>query len=271
MNVYNFDDYRKFFAQRVKSARASGSSLTFAKIADQMGVQRSYFSQVLNGRGNLTADQLFLAGKACALAEEDIEFLVLLLEIERCSVKERKSKLVQQREQLRAKSLRTESFVSLDSVRPANDSYNIYYSDPYCPIVHMCLTVPKFREDIRHISSRLGISMARLEAALAVLSQCRIISRSIRGIELHDNRMYLPGDSPLAVAHGTMLRLFAINQRQKVADPDDYFFTTTFSATESVRKDLHLAFLNVFKSFAPLIEKAPSEEVFHVNFDLFRI
>src|SRR4051794_28102057 len=109
MSPYGHLSYARFIEDFVRAARSPGPALTFASVARQAGVQKSYFAAMLKGRWHLSADQLFLVGRARDLGQEEIDYLLLLLEIERCGGPARRDRLVHERHRLRKEKSKAEA------------------------------------------------------------------------------------------------------------------------------------------------------------------
>lgn len=106
---------------------------------------------------------------------------------------------------------------------------------------------------------------------LGILEDCGVLSRSASGYTLNTPLMHMSQDSYFSTLHATMFRMKAIEYCQKKDTTKDYFFTATFSANEEVKTEIKAEYLAFLESISKKIEQAPSEEVFHMNFDLFKV
>lgn len=269
--VYDYIDYRKLLRDTIQSRKQVTPSLTFSKISDEIQVQRSYLSQVINGRGNLNSDQLYLIGQKLNLKKGEIEYITLLAEIEKCQVYERKQELKSQRDQVRSKYLKSEKYMDRNPVKVEAEHFARYYNDPYCSLVHMYLVIPKYRKTPALIKDKLNISDEKLREILDTLEKCAVIEYKQKTLCILKETLHLSDQSYLSKTNATMFRLKAIEHQQRSADEMDYFFTASIAANEDTRVELKKRFLEFLNEAAKLVEKSPSEEVFHLNFDLFRV
>ena len=271
MDLFAYDSYRKFLKEIIEARRESVPGFSAAALAETAGVQRSYLSNALHGRAELNADQLFAMGEALNLLGDEIEYLLLLLEIERCSLPRRKEKLLRERDELRGRKLKSERYLEREAI-PINDQALVdFFSSPYCSLVHTFMTIPTYRRDPAKIAARLRIPEGEVKAALAILEKCDLIRATKKGYEVNTESRHLSQSHRLSRVYASSFRQKAIEYQQRLDNPEDYFFTTSFSADEETRTLLKAKFLELIKWLAPKVEAAPSEEVFHMNFDLFKI
>ncbi|MGK5086566.1 TIGR02147 family protein [Bdellovibrionota bacterium FG-2] len=271
MSVFSIQDYKRFLKSALEIKKKKDSTLSFSKLADYAKIQRSYLSQVLNGAPHLSADQLYLIAKRLGLGSEEIDYLLLLLEIERCTVPERQAELALKRDQIRAKHLKTEKFIKHETVKVSAEHLTQYYCDPHIPIAHMFLTIPKFQKNPEALVEKLDVSQEQFTRILSVLEDCGLIRFTPQGLEVLKPNLHLEKESPLARVNGTFFRLKAIDSLQRAKSEEDYFFTASFSATEALRTQIKERFLQFLKRQSKEIGDSPAEQVFQLNFDLFRI
>ena len=129
--VYSYKDYRKYLKDAIQSRKKATQSINFSRIAEDIGIQRSYLSQVLNDKGNLNSDQLYLIGKKLRLEKKEIEYLLLILEIDKCVLPERKAELIASRNRIQNRELTSNSVLNREPLSLDTESFSKYYNDPY--------------------------------------------------------------------------------------------------------------------------------------------
>jgi uncharacterized protein (TIGR02147 family) len=270
MNAHAFTDYRRFLRDLIEAKKRSDPQVTCGRLADRAGVQRTYLSRVLHGRGSLSGDQLYLIARELQVPEKEREYLQLLLETERCQVPERREKLLKRRDQARKEALRSEEFLGREGLVPSESAFAEYYGNSLCPIVHMFLTIPAYLKEPRRIALDLGISHDALTAALNVLERCRVLQLEKQGFRMLKPDLHLSARSHLSRTYATQFRLKAIEYQQRFGNEDDYFFTSSFSGNEKLRTEIKARFLELLRWISAQVEKGSPEKVYHINFDLFR-
>lgn len=139
MTTYDYIDYRKYLKAAVLAKKASSPSINFSRIAEEVGVQRSYLSQVFGFKCHLNSDQLYVIAKKLGLGEKEIEYLLILLDVEKSQVSARREKLIHLRDSLRNAHFKSENYLDRKTLKIDNGIYSQYYTDPYCSLVHMYL------------------------------------------------------------------------------------------------------------------------------------
>src|SRR4051794_8890731 len=109
MNIYSYKDYKLFLRDAADARKIGDATFSYARLAGQAKIQRSYLSHVLNGEAHLNADQLYEAGQFLRLATDELDYLLLLLDAERCQSPERKRRLVERRQRIQAAKLSSEA------------------------------------------------------------------------------------------------------------------------------------------------------------------
>ncbi|MGE0174964.1 MAG: TIGR02147 family protein [Oligoflexales bacterium] len=270
METFDYDSYQVYLKDRIEREKQLGSPINFSYLADSIKVQRSYLSHVLNGRAHLNADQLFEIAHALKLGQDEADYLLLLLEIERCSSNRRKVLLMQRRDGLRKSQMTSRKHMTPKSSRLDKEFLAEYYSNRLCSLVHMYLTIDEFRRDPQPLVKKLNISHHQLADVLKVLEKAKVIGIGANGeIQLKMDSVHLDESSPFRAAHATQFRLHALNQLQEKQSEADYFYTATFSANADTLLKVKKKFLQFLKEATKDISITKAKQVYHMNFDLF--
>lgn len=271
MVVYNYDSYKTYLQDLVAFRKSGERRFSYAKLANQIGVQRSYLSRVLRNEASLSSDQLYLLATELNLNGDDRKYLLLLLEIERSQVRERKMELMAERDKYKKEKLKTEAYMKRESIAPTDSAYIDYYGNVLVPIIHMFLTIPAYLKNPDTLCNRLQISPLTLDRALQALERCNLLKIEKSGYQVVSQDLFLSDKSNLWKIYGTQFRLKSIEYHQKIENDQDFFFTASFSANEELRQNLKQKLKDLLKWLSPQVEKCQSEEVYHINLDLFRI
>lgn len=270
MQLYSYKDYKQFLRDTCNARKAGDPTFSYARMAVQAKVQRSYLSHVLNGEAHLNADQLFEAGRFLRLGDEELDYLLLLLDAERCQSPERRRRLESRRQRVQAVKLSSEAALKREPSAVEATHMTAYYADPFCSLAHMYLTIPRFLANPPLVQKQLGISNERFATILDVLEQMKIlVLKKKGGYELKVATLHLPEGSVLARTHGSFMRLKGIERRQSGGATSDHFFSATFSGTEALKLEIKAMFMDFLAAAAEKIEDEPAEDVYHLNFDLF--
>lgn len=270
MNVFAERDYRKVLTGCLREKKRIDASMNFSRMAEAIRVQRSYLSNVLGGRAQLSADQLFLASRFLGLGPVETRYLLLLLEHERTGVEDRRAELEAEILRIQAHQLESARHLRAKKVEVSAENLAAYYLDPLNAIVHFALTIERYRKQPSRLAEDLGVKSERIERAVSVLEKGGIIAprKHGRSIELRVEHVHLPPESPLYSAFRNQLKQMSAARLQN-RDDEDYSFWVTFSADKKMLKRIRAEFLALLERIEPQVRAAPSRDVYQMNFDLF--
>ncbi len=269
MNVYGYLHYRKAIQEKFDLLKAGPGRLTLRKLAEDSGLQASFLTNVMKGRFDFSADQLFAVAVNLEFTEKEREFLLLLLEQERCNLSSRKEYLAKVITDLRNENQRTENHISAKPIELSTDTLAEYYLDPFVQLVHVHLNLPEYKNTPEKMAAGLGISKVHLASILSTLDKIGYIKRSKNNYEVIHRNKHLPKDNPLCGPHQSAMRLKSIDQLQRLSSKQSYSFSATITGSEETWEEIRDAYLNFLKKAESIVKVAPSQKAFQINFDLF--
>ncbi|MBI2519968.1 MAG: TIGR02147 family protein [Bdellovibrio sp.] len=268
-NIFMESEYRKIIKTIVETKKQVDKKFNYQKMAESMGIQKAYLSQVLQGTRDFSQDQLYRAAQFLRLTEPEYEYMKLLLEYSRSALAERKQKLQKEISEIQSQNLKTEKSVDLKKIEVIAEKGATYYLDPLNQIVHMALDIPRFRKNISDLAKALELSDVRVKKTLSTLQEIGIIEIKNNEIKVLTHNIHLPKDSPIFWPWKTALSAMSNYRIRNLEENSTYNFSVVFAADEETKTKLQAMFLNFLKDARPLVEKAKSKEVFQMNFDLF--
>lgn len=274
MNIYSSDDYRNIINEVMSEKKFLDKSYTFQAMAKFIRVQKPYLSKVLNRRADFNTDQLYMCCQYLEMSKEEMNYILLLLELERCTYPERKKELKKSIEQIQdskrdSKNVLIESIKSRDAM-DFDDSIHIeYYLDPIILIVHMFLTIPRFRKNIDQIAAELFLSKSHLNEILKKLVDMNIIEISDDKINVLIKSMHLPRESKIVSSHQQMMKQYALYKMNRVGVEYKKNFAVTFSSNEKSRKKIEIEFNNFLSKVREISQEGEVKDCYQLNFDLF--
>lgn len=265
-------DYRIYLRDLIDLKRQVSATTTYSRLADAIKVQRSYLSNVLGGRGNLSEDQLYLLIRELNLNPSETAYLEQLARIDRCQVPSRKKDLEFELDVRRQALLSSAEAIQSPKVTEEDvGSRAEYYADPIYPLVHMGFCLTQFQKKPLLLRDRLVLSVDAFSKAIDVLEKCGAIRVSESGYELLQENIHLGPQSSLAKVHALTFRLRAVEKYKATKDKSDYFFTASFTANEELRMKIRQKFLKILEELSIEIDTAACDEIYHLNIDLFRV
>lgn len=268
--IYVENDYRKALELLIARRRQFEPKLTYSRLAEAARVQPTYFSNVLKGRADFNADQLFAIAEELRADPEERDYLALLLERARCQHRERGKQLDLRIAAVRQRKLEFAANVQAKPIEPSAVEQAEYYLDPLLQLIHVYLTLPAYARDVRRIRTDLHLSEERFEQALRRLEQLGYAAINSDGSyrRLNQHR-HLPQSSPICLPHQILMRLLSAEQLNRLPARKRKHVSVTFSCTPEVMEKIHEEFLRFLKKTEKLVGESKETDVFQLNFDLF--
>lgn len=267
MNIYKENDYRKILRSLVEERKKIDATVNFQAMAEFCGCPKSYLSKVLAGQANLNSDQIFLACDYLTLKEMDRCYISLLLESERTEIPGRKKILEKEIAALKVRCIESKEHITADI--QSSGKNDVYYYDPLNQIVHLCLSVEKFRRNPMRIAPALKTAPSKIIRAIDTLEELGYIERMGDEILVRENHIHLARTAKVYKTWRNELKLASIAHLNQSSEDEDYSFSVIFSGNTEARESIRQLFLKFLKETEDIVKKAPSESVYQMSFDLF--
>lgn len=271
MNIYYFVDYRLVLKTLIEEQKNKNNKLNYSKLANDLGIQKTYISKVINGSAHLSTDQVYLIADYFSLSEEELDYFLLLLEYERSGVAIRKKKLLKKINYVQSQHRSIKKHLKTNSIDPLISPLGEFYLDPYVKVVHIFLSISFYQKNYLKIAEQLQISQTQLTKIVNTLEKSNIIQwvPASKSYKILSQDLLLPKESPLCVAHQNLFRTISAQQILRLPIRDSLGMQITFSADDRTKNKIHERFLEFLKEMEILVKNATSEKVYQFNFDLF--
>lgn len=272
MNTFfTCQSYRELIKSSLEQGKLFDPTLTAQRLAEAVGIQKSYLSKVLNERADFNSDQLYLIGDFFQWTEEQMKFALLLLEFDRSSVQTRKKLLREEIEKIQHKHVQIKEVISAPSLDSHQEFFHEYYLNPWVQIVHIGLSIPRYATNIQLLAEDLHLPESMVGEAVKLLLK-RNILREIngKGLEIIIQQIHLSKDSLVFKAWQTQIRLIALQRLQSAPQKTDYSFNVVFSADEPTRKKLQAEILALLKKAEAQVQDAAEKDIFFLGLDYFQ-
>lgn len=269
MSIYKHLKYRPAIQEIVENRRNLPGKFTLRAVAEQAGMQASFLTNVLKGRFDFNADQLFAVSHVLGLSPTERDYLLLLLEHERSVFKPRREELKKQIEDTRKENQKSEKHLAVKAVERSSDGQAQYYLDPFAQLTLVYLNLAPYNKQPEKLGATLGISQSHLGEILKLLVSLGHVAREGQTYKVLARDRHLPKRNPLSGPHLTLMRLKSIDQLQRLSLDQSYSHSVTFTGTEETKEALSDAYLHFLKKAEGIVRPAKSEKVFQMSFDLF--
>lgn len=270
MTLYEHKDYRQALKWASQRWKGNGPGRTYLRLAKAAGVHPPYFTNVLKEKAHLNGDQLYSVMQYMGHSNSEMEYMLLLMEQEKCYLQTRKAALREQLNRLKAQEKKTENSIDVEVIAPTDNKLSRYYLDPTIRLVYAFMAVPELATDPLRIARSLNFSEQTVQETITYLLDVGLIEKNDQGqLVTAKTKIHLPRESHLFEAQRKLLLYRCLEHQDRTRNESDYNFEVTFSATKEVKEIIHQKFLDLLKEVQPLVEKAEPEEVFQMNFELF--
>ncbi len=171
-NIFEFKDY-KAFLEHFEDSRKSFERGFRSKLAEFIGCQSGYVSQVLNGSAHLSLEQGFKAAEFLSLDERGRKYFLLMIEAARSGTKELRAHFEKELDVLRDEFLNIKQRVG-DSRTLTEKEQSVYYSSWHYLAIHVISSLKDF-DNAKSISSALQIPESVVNEVLLFLLQSGIV------------------------------------------------------------------------------------------------
>jgi len=271
MNLFDFTDYRVALKHLLQVKKQQiGQRFNYQNLAKACGIQKTYLSRSLNSEGtHLSDEQLYRAGKFLGLTKAERDFLELLRRLSRTQDIALSDEIKLEIDLLRRKSSRTDHYISTAAELNLSNEWASYFLDPHAMLVHIFLTLERFRKNIDLIAQALHIPKTKLDRILADLQSKKLISFNESGYKVLVRNIHLPTDSPFYRSFRTAKKLVAIEQLARLPEEKAYSFSVAISSTPEVRAKILRSILELIQNAENLVKDSDEVEVYQLSLDLF--
>lgn len=264
MNIFRFDSYKTYLRVYIDAKKQKGM---ISKLAREAGCDRTYLSQTLNGKAQLTTDHAIRLAAELGLDETEQDYFLLLVLYDRASNREAKSKLKQRLQKMVAQNLLFTKKIQDKEVvsEPGEAQKTQYYSSWLYTMVHLLTSIPSFQTR-RQLQQHLHLGDKYLDSILDTLVKAGLVKQNGDRFIHSGQNIFLSSDSPLLPMHHLNWRLKAV---ENSAAKKGLHYCLTFSVSKCDVEELKTQLLDFVANQRNFIHKSGCEEVLCFCCDLF--
>ncbi|HLD99879.1 MAG TPA: TIGR02147 family protein [Bdellovibrionota bacterium] len=266
-NIFDFKDYKAYLNENFKT-RPSGGRGVRSALANAIGCQSAYVSQVLNGPAHFSLEQADLINQFLGHTSDESGFFLLLVQLARAGTQSLRSHFQTQIEAVIGKRLILKNRLDVkQTLSPENQA--VYYSAWYYAAVHVMLSIPELQTRealIRH----LRLPPQRITDVLNFLVSVKLAVKSGTRYQIGTTRIHLPSDSPLISKHHTNLRMLAIQSLDRNEEKDLHYSSVVTISKDDVLKIKSELVKNI-ETLKKVIRDSKEEVGYCLSFDFFGI
>jgi uncharacterized protein (TIGR02147 family) len=269
LNVFKHSNYIKLLEYLVSRKKVQFSGFTYARLANEIGVHKTYLSQCLKGRAHLNSDQAFALCEFFGLNDEQSDYFQLLLEYARSGNHTRKKALKNKIESIRAEKLKTENQIDFKNVN-REKSLEEYYLNPLYQLIHISFSIKKFKTKPELLKDYFRLDNEEFDKILSYLENNNLISINNSQIEKENVDQHLSKNSPLYESWKDKLRLQSLSSPYLKKDKSNYQYSAIISADDEGLENIKLLFQEFLSKAKDQVKNSTPTTVCQLNFDLIK-
>lgn len=267
INIYNYDNYKKYINDWVKNQPSKGRG-QYTKLAQSAGISSVLISQIFKGGRNLSIDQAHLIGEHLEHTENQQDFFLLMVLKDRAGNYKLRNRLQNQISQKRKENKNLKKI--LDTDRALTDEEKaIFYSDWTYSAVRLACGLKRINT-ITAISKELGLDESVISKILEFLLDHQLVVLKNNKLRLGPNKIHLEKESPYINARQKAWRIKSMQAMDKKQE-EDFFFSANMSIDETLRDEFNHELNSLIKKFSKRTTESIPENIYCLNIDLFKV
>lgn len=265
--LYDYDSYKEYLNDRIKNSPSKGHGMKRV-IAEAIGCQAAFVTQVLKGEPNFSLEQGVRLNSFLGHSKEESKFFMYLLHLGRAGSIELEDFFKQEIKEIR--KYRSDLKNRVDTKDKLRDvDQQIYYSTWHYAAIHIMLTLPHYRTH-QVIAKRLSLPENRVVEILDFLVKTGLARRVGSHYEPGRTRIHLSKDSPQIQRHHTNWRMRAIHSID-VNDEQDLHYSSVVTISEEDVAKIKELFIKSIESARKIVKESPEETLQGICIDFFRV
>lgn len=265
--IFDFLDYKAYLKALIRSRPGGGRGFR-SELAQAAGVQRTFITQVLGGSSHLSLEQAVRVSRFLGHSDEELDFLLLLIEYGRAG-----SELLREQLRRQIKARINERLVLRRRLQSQKalplEAQLRYYSAWFYSAIRVALGVPELRTP-EALSRRLSIPEATVREVLEFLLGCGMIQKNgahYAGAPFH---LHLGTDSALLTRLHSNWRIRALSSLQQEG-PRDLHYSYAMSLSREDALELKAMLVKYLEELQRKVIASRDETVFALCLDFFEL
>lgn len=267
LDVFTYSSYKKYLRDRLD---IDGQELKGIrkKLADYIGCQPSYISQVLGGKPHLMLEQADKINSFFSHNEDEEKYFLFMVESERAGTQTLKKFFNDQMNLIRKERTNLKKRLKNTEDISENDQH-IYYSTWYYAAIHVIISIPGF-QDLRKISQHLNLPINIVTEVIQFLERTGLIVLKDGIYNLTKKSFYLGRESIFIQRHHINWRsqsLFSIEKNMS----DDLHYSNVIAISTSDYKKIKELFIQTIENSRKIIGPSKEENLYAITLDIFNL
>lgn len=265
MTVFEAKTHLSYLKHWISNQPRKGYGLK-SQLAQEIGTQTGFVTQVFQGMGNFSPEQGILIAHWMGMNEEEAQYFLLLLQKDRAGTRTLKdhfesqmSNIRDQREDL-ARRLKTKS-------APSEIDQATYFSSWIYSYLHVLLTC-KEHTRLEEAAEAIGVEPVEVKPYMDFLVVNGLAKQTDRGYATGEARWHIGTNSPHLLKHHLNWNFRAIQAIEKSLKKGMHY-SSVVSLSEEDHLKVKEIFVNAVKEFNDIVRDSKGEQVYGFTLNLF--
>ncbi|WP_413585003.1 TIGR02147 family protein [Bdellovibrio sp. HCB274] len=259
MSKYDYTDYKLF----LKSKLVRGSQV---QLAEHIGVQPAFLSQVLRGKPHLSLEQGVLISEFYDLSELEQEYFMLALQYGRSGSTKLSSYFLKRMQNHRNQHQSAQAVIgkheTLDDV-----TKSIFFSSWKYALIHVLTSIPSGRQH-ELLKKTSGLSEKEIENTLNFLMKSGLVEKKNDRWYPSKKRIHLGPQDLLIANHHKNFRALTANALESIRS-DSLHYSSAIALSEEDAQKIKSLLLDAISKVEQVIRPSPEETVRIFSMDFF--
>lgn len=264
IDLYQHKYYKEFLQEYIKTFKKVGITAELAKAA---GCDRTYFSQMLNSKVQLTPDHAYGLCEYFEFNEDQEEYFLLLVLKDRASSPAFAKRLEKKIAMLQEKKLNLSHQLKGRADKLPMQQMALYYSDWLYGAVHILTAVSEYQTPSA-MAEKLNLKPAIIQRILKDLLSMNLVKAEGSRFVHSGKNIHVPDDSPFNRQNHFNWRMKAMSH---IHEREGVHYSSTFAISKSDYPALKKQLLSFIDEQRKKISNSGSEETFCFCSDLFKL
>lgn len=262
--IYTYQSYKKYIKD-VSEFYGRGS---IAKLSEAAGCNRTYLSQCLSTKVQLTPDHIMGIADYLNLSEDEQDYFLQMLLLDRSASKTIQSKIKKKMDKMIQSDLVLSKKISQkkDSRELSESEKTKYYSSWKYAVIHSLVSIRDFQTPTS-ISKKMRLSESEIATALKDLNEMGLITYANGHWSHSGQNIHIPTGSSYTTLNHLNWRLKSV---EDVNNKSSVHYTTVFSLSKKDWESLRQKLIDFIEKQRNDIHSSGSEELYCFCCDLFQ-
>lgn len=267
-SILEFNSYLDYLKAWLSSRPRKGFG-ELKRLADELHVSSTMMSQIFKGEKIISLELAVNLAEQLSMDEAEIDFFLLLVQLERAGSLKLKKKIQNQITKIQAEHSQVSKRI-VTKVELSQEVLMEFYSHwSYSAIWNLC-ALGKFNS-VQSIAQRLLLSDLHAKKVVDFLLREKMIGYDSGILKPLTASMHVGADSPFIMRHHTNWRMRALDQLARETKAGDLFFSGPINLSQELADQIRAELPSFIEKIIKRVIPSPSEVVRCLTIDYFEI